>query len=229
MKIFIYIINFMFILGIVLYLTIVGIQSTKPMIVSVELEEKTLKSSDLLAYAKNIESVVSKEIDSDSEVDLDDSEDKEETIIVSSDNTIENDNVNQEIVVSDDSSLDDKAYVSDVLETQVGSLSGYGPDCYGCSGFLASGLDVRDGTIYYSDSTYGSVRILAGDKSYPYGTIVRVKNSKISEFIGIVLDRGSAIGFGKSHLFDLLFPSSSEALVYEVSYNTTFEILRYGY
>ena len=132
MKIYIYIINFMLILGIVLYLTIVGIQSTKPMIVSVELEEKTLKSSDLLAYAKNIESVVSKEIDSDSEVDLDDSEDKEETIIVSSDNTIENDNVNQEIVVSDDSSLDDKAYVSDVLETQVGSLSGYGPDCYGC-------------------------------------------------------------------------------------------------
>ena len=229
MKIFIYIINFMLILGIVLYLTIVGIQSTKPMIVSVELEEKTLKSSDLLAYAKNIESVVSKEIDSDSEVDLDDSEDKEETIIVSSDNTIENDNVNQEIVVSDDSSLDDKAYVSDVLETQVGSLSGYGPDCYGCSGILASGLDVRDGTIYYSDATYGNVRILAGDYAYPYGTIVRVKNSKISEFIGIVLDRGGAIGFGKSHLFDLLFPSSSEALAYEVSYNTTFEILRYGY
>ena len=119
--------------------------------------------------------------------------------------------------------------VSDVLETQIGSLSGYGPDCVGCSGFLASGLDVRSGNIYYSDSTYGSVRILAGDKSYPYGTIVRVKNSRLSEFIGIVLDRGGAVGFGKSHLFDLLYQTSSEALKNEVSYNTTFEILRYGY
>ena len=90
-------------------------------------------------------------------------------------------------------------------------------------------MDVRSGNIYYLDSTYGSVRILAGDKSYPYGTIVRVKNSRLSEFIGIVLDRGGAVGFGKSHLFDLLYQTSSEALKNEVSYNTTFEILRYGY
>ena len=70
---------------------------------------------------------------------------------------------------------------------------------------------------------------LAGDRSYPYGTIVRVKGSRLSEFVGIVLDRGGAVGFGKSHLFDLLYRSSAEALKNEVSYNTTFEILRYGY
>ena len=84
------------------------------------------------------------------------------------------------------------------------------------------------GNITYYDSQYGNVRILSGDSSYPFGTIVRVKNSKFSEFIGIVLDRGGAVGFGKSHLFDLLFATSDEARTNAVSYNTTFEILRYG-
>ena len=220
MKIFVYIINFMFILAIVLYFTIAGIQSTKPTVVSVELKEKNLKSSDLLEYAQNVGSVVTKNVESSS------SDFEEEKMEVSEvEETVSENSENDSI----SSVNDEETHVTDVLETQVGSLSGYGPDCYGCSGILASGLDVRDGMIYYSDATYGNVRILAGDYAYPYGTIVRVKNSKISEFIGIVLDRGGAIGFGKSHLFDLLFPSSSDALAYEVSYNTTFEILRYGY
>lgn len=220
MKIFVYIINFMFILAIVFYFTIAGIQSTEPTVVSVELKEKNLKSSDLLEYAQNVGSVVAKNVESSS------SDFEEEKMEVSEvEETVSENSKNDSI----SSVNDEETHVTDVLETQVGSLSGYGPDCYGCSGILASGLDVRDGTIYYSDATYGNVRILAGDYAYPYGTIVRVKNSKISEFIGIVLDRGSAIGFGKSHLFDLLFPSSSDALAYEVSYNTTFEILRYGY
>ena len=220
MKIFVYIINFMFILAIVLYFTIAGIQSTEPTVVSVELKEKKLKSSDLLEYAQNVGSVVTKNVESSS------SDFEEEKMEVSEvEETVSENSENDSI----SSVNDEETHVTDVLETQVGSLSGYGPDCYGCSGILASGLDVRDGMIYYSDATYGNVRILAGDYAYPYGTIVRVKNSKISEFIGIVLDRGGAIGFGKSHLFDLLFPSSSDALAYEVSYNTTFEILRYGY
>lgn len=54
MKIFVYIINFMFILAIVFYFTIAGIQSTEPTVVSVELKEKNLKSSDLLEYAQNV-------------------------------------------------------------------------------------------------------------------------------------------------------------------------------
>ena len=225
MKIFGYIINFMLILGIVIYLTIIGIQSTKPTIVSVELKEKTLKSSDLLDYAKNIEAIVSKEVDSkDITEEIEDESDSDSDLL-----SEENVSVNKEPTVYVSSSLEEDIYVSDVLETQVGSLSGYGPDCYGCSGILASGMDVRDGTIYYSDDTYGNVRILAGDSFYPYGTIVRVKNSRLPEFIGIVLDRGSAIGFGKSHLFDLLYASEALAYQNEVSYNTTFEILRYGY
>ena len=44
-------------------------------------------------------------------------------------------------------------------------------------------------TIYYNDSTYGSVRIVAAGQDYPCGTIVDIDG------IGkaIVLDRGSAI------------------------------------
>ena len=123
---------------------------------------------------------------------------------------------------------DEKILVSDVLESQVGKLSRYGADCYGCSGYLAYGDYVGDGRIYYSDYEYGNVRILAADRKYPFGTIVRV-NTTSDSFLGIVLDRGGAIGFGKIALFDLLYPSEYLANIDGVSYNTHFEILRYGF
>lgn len=204
MKICSYILNTILVVGIIAYIIGIGIHSMDSITISTELDVKKLKSSDLVNFKEN--QVV---------------EEKQDDLI-----NIQDDVENS---VEEEVSSPVEEEVSDVLETQIGSLSGYGPDCVGCSGFLASGLDVRSGNIYYSDSTYGSVRILAGDKSYPYGTIVRVKNSRLSEFIGIVLDRGGAVGFGKSHLFDLLYQTSSEALKNEVSYNTTFEILRYGY
>ncbi|MBQ2639840.1 MAG: hypothetical protein IJF92_03660 [Bacilli bacterium] len=120
--------------------------------------------------------------------------------------------------------------VTDVLETKVGKMSGYGPDCKGCSGNLASGINAKNGNIYYNDKKYGRIRIVAGDRSYKFGTIVRIKNSRAgNNIIAIVLDRGSNIGIGKKFLFDLLYPSSKEAAKDEVSYNVTFEILRYGY
>ncbi len=115
-------------------------------------------------------------------------------------------------------------------EIITGKLSGYGPDCYGCSGTLASGKYVGNGDIYYNDPTYGKVRIVAGDRKYSLGTIIRIKNSKVgNDILAIVLDRGGAIGIGKTYLFDLLFASQQEALKYEVSYNVNFEILRNGY
>lgn len=201
------------------YFLIFKVQS--PTFISTSLDEKKLQSSDFS------EVHVSDEACEEVTEDDDESEASEDTLLVIDDSDLAQEN--SETAVEEEVSSSEVEVVSDVLETQVGSLSGYGPDCIGCSGFLASGLDVRDGNIYYSDSTYGKVRILAGDYSYPYGTIVRVKGSKLSEFIGIVLDRGGAVGFGKSHLFDLLYPTSSSALAMEVSYHTTFEILRYGY
>ena len=60
-----------------------------------------------------------------------------------------------------------------VIEKLTGSLAGYGPDCYGCTSFrTASGKYIGDGNIYYEDKEFGKIRIVAGDKSYPYGTIV---------------------------------------------------------
>ena len=63
-----------------------------------------------------------------------------------------------------------------------GSMSGYGSDI---GTHTASGHYIGD-SIYYSDHTYGDVRILSGDDCIPFGTIVKV-NSKIGEFIGIVV------------------------------------------
>lgn len=117
---------------------------------------------------------------------------------------------------------------TDVLDRMIGTMSGYGSDCSGCRGMTASGYDIKH-TIYYEDKTYGKIRILSGDKTLKFGSIIRIKNSKLGEFIGIVLDRGGSVGLGKSHLFDLLFSSEKEASSYEVSYDVTFEVLRYGY
>ena len=117
--------------------------------------------------------------------------------------------------------------VSSGLEVQTGAISSYGPDCVGCSGTLASGFYAGNGNIYYQDSTYGSVRIVAGDRSYPFGTIVKVSGTPLGDFNAIVLDRGGGIGFGKKFLFDLLFPSEAEG--FGSYWNITFTILRYGY
>ncbi len=118
-----------------------------------------------------------------------------------------------------------------VLETLIGSMSGYGPDCIGCtSNKTASGYYVGEGNIYYQDPTYGKVRILAGDSKYPFYTIVRINDANLSDepILGIVLDRGSAIGIGKKYMFDLLYASEKDAATLGVSSNVTFEILRIG-
>lgn len=110
-------------------------------------------------------------------------------------------------------------------EILTGKMSGYGPDCIGCSGYLANGTYVGGGNIYYDDSEYGRVRIVAGDKKFKFGTIVRINDSMLA----IVLDRGGSIGIGKKFMFDLLYESEAEANRNGVSYNTKFEILRNGF
>lgn len=218
MKKFTYIVSAIITLSVICYVVFCGIHGFDTNTVKVKLDDKKLNSSDFLEYVNNkvIEDTETIEEKEDSieekEVVLDKEIKKEEVV---------QEEEKEEVVVSKP--------VSDVLEKQVGSLSGYGPDCKGCSGYLASGRYVGDGNIYYSDSTYGTVRILSGDKTYPFGTIVRVKSSSWGTFLAIVLDRGSGVGFGKTHLFDLLYASNSLAYDYGVSYNTVFEILRYGY
>lgn len=118
---------------------------------------------------------------------------------------------------------------TDVLETIYGTMSGYGLDCKGCSGVVGARYDAKGNNLRYNDPVYGECRIVAGDYKYPYGTIVRVKNSKIGTFNAIILDRGGDIGIGRRYLFDLLFWTEKESYDFGLSRNTTFEILRYGY
>ena len=106
-----------------------------------------------------------------------------------------------------------------------GKMSGYGPDCVGCSGYVASGQYVGGGNFYYYDSEYGQLRIVAGDKKYKFGTVVRINDSMLA----IVLDRGGSIGIGKKFLFDLLYESEEVANKNGVSNNVKFEILRNGF
>ena len=127
------------------------------------------------------------------------------------------------------SNIAEPKLITDVLETVVGTMSGYGLDCEGCSGVVGARYDARGNNLRYNDPVYGECRIVAGDKKYPYGTIVRVKNSKIGTFNAIVLDRGGDIGIGRRYMFDLLFWTEKESYEFGLSRNTTFEILRYGY
>ena len=127
------------------------------------------------------------------------------------------------------SNITEPKLITDVLETIVGTMSGYGLDCKGCSGVVGARYDAKGNNLRYYDKTYGECRIVAGDRKYPYGTIVRVKNSKIGTFNAIVLDRGSDIGIGRRYMFDLLFWTEKESYDFGLSRNTTFEILRYGY
>ena len=118
----------------------------------------------------------------------------------------------------------------DVIENFYGQLTGYGPDCFGCkTGRTAYGYNVKDGNIFYNDKQYGRVRIVAADKKFPYGTILRITAPNLYDysFVAIVLDRGGKI---KDQKFDLLF-ESEEGLRRLIGYqrNVKYEVLRYGW
>ena len=80
-----------------------------------------------------------------------------------------------------------------------GTITGYGPDCYGCNseGIVACKTAdkklwslVNDGVIY-PDSDYGDVHIVAADKTlFPCGTIVEISNSNYDKLLAVVLDTG---------------------------------------
>lgn len=129
--------------------------------------------------------------------------------------------------------VEEKPNNNTVIETLVGSLTGYGPDCIGCTSMqTASGRYIGEGNIYFDDPVYGRIRILAGDLSYPFGTIVKISNVDFyndEPFYGIVLDRGGNIGKGKRFLFDLLFASENDAAKMGSEVNIKYEIIRLGY
>lgn len=109
----------------------------------------------------------------------------------------------------------------------IGKLTHYGPDCKGCGGHVAcTGQDVRNGNIYYDDSEYGKVRIVAADRSLPCGSIIRVNIKEYNYMYAIVLDRGGII---KGARIDLLKESSKAYSPVRTVNKASFDILRYGY
>lgn len=197
----------------------------------------------------SIKKLKSEIIKTDDKTEESNTEDKEQNVIVESKTTTTEETTSTNKIAKEEKTSNDQKNIivnnndkinepekkeetkNDVIETITGKMSGYGPNCSGCSGYLSSGKYVGDGNIYYNDKTYGQVRIVAGDYKYKFGSIVRIKNSNVSStpIIAIILDRGGSIGINKKYTFDLLFESEEKAIKYDTSYNVTFEILRNGY
>lgn len=102
--------------------------------------------------------------------------------------TIINEVVNEEIVVG-----------TGKYGVYKGIMTGYGPDCVTCDGLGVVACPTRDNKsfnliedgIYYDDTEFGSVRVLAAALAeFPCGTIVEVDSSNLGKFMGIVLDTG---------------------------------------
>ena len=116
-----------------------------------------------------------------------------------------------------------------VLSSEKGNISHFGPDCQGCGiGYVATGDYVGSGRINYIDKTFGIVRIVAADKKYPLGSILRL-TYRDRIIIAIVLDRGGGIGDGRKYQIDLLAESESHSYNLGVMYGATIEALRLGY
>ena len=118
--------------------------------------------------------------------------------------------------------------LNQVLDSYTGTLTGYVANCPLCSGRLGcTGQNVLDGTTEYSDSQYGTVRIVASSNSLPCGSIVRFKNDTVSntgEITAIVLDRGVT---GTS--LDLLVDSNATALTKVGRRKINYDVLRFGW
>lgn len=132
----------------------------------------------------------------------------------------------------------------DAIDTFIGTITAYGPDCVGCSGITASGYKVAENvngvitsiTTTYNDREFGTVNVLAAaNNKFPFGTILRISGDRIENNItGIVLDTGIAMRnawAGGNILIDLLFASEKDQVVYDFGRqkNVKFEVLRYGY
>ena len=123
-----------------------------------------------------------------------------------------------------------------------GRLTGYGSDCAGCSTVGNVSCLTREGTkhslindgMYYNDSTYGEVRIIAAATSaFPCGTIMNIENDNIGKVTAVVLDTGGSMrnawANGKMWI-DLAFVTQAEARSsMATNDNTKFSVQRWGW
>ena len=181
-------------------------------------EEKALDSTLLVKNAQEEEESIEEEKKEEVEVVIEEPKQEEPQ---------ESAPVVQPAPVQANNVLDLSGYAA--LASETVTISRYGADCNGCGdGQTAAGYYVGNGRIYYEDGTYGSLRIVAADKKYPLGTVIRITHNGNS-FGAIVLDRGGGIGDHAKFQLDLLERSESEANSSYIMYNAQLEVLRYGY
>lgn len=119
------------------------------------------------------------------------------------------------------------AQTSDILRSYTGKMSFYNANCRGCSGVTSTGTDISDGRLYYYDNNYGNLRIIAAGPEIKKWSIVRLKNTSFgNSILAIVLDRGGAIGEGRTFLIDML--TNKQEGKGGVERNITVEVLRDG-
>jgi hypothetical protein len=132
--------------------------------------------------------------------------------------------------------------VNSTIETYTGRLTGYGPDCAGCSGYGGLACRTKEKTsfslktngIYYTDSEYGKVRILAAATSkFTCGTIIKVTKPGQTPFTAVVLDTGGSMRkawANGSVWMDLAYESEAMAGSDNLTgTNIKFEVQRYGW
>lgn len=180
---------------------------------------------------------------------------KKDTPVVNNTKKIEikNNNVVNKIVVENKieekkaAIVENKSQVNTInptntLESYTGRLTGYGPDCIGCSsvGNVACLTKDRkkhslnsDG-IYYNDSQYGNVRILAAATTkFRCGTIIEVVKPGMQPFMAVVLDTGGDMrrAWNNGNVWmDLAYSSNSMAGSDNLTgKNITFNVQRWGW
>ena len=85
---------------------------------------------------------------------------------------------------------------TDSLETFTANVTAFQANCRGCSGITANGTDVRS-TTTFNDATFGTVRIIAADRRFPFGSIIYISGVGNA----VVLDRGGSV---RGNVLDLL-------------------------
>ena len=131
---------------------------------------------------------------------------------------------------------------SEILETMTGRLTGYGPDCAGCSGTGNLACKTQNGAkhnlytngIYYNDATFGQVRIVAAAyQKFPCGTIIEITKAGQQSITAVVLDRGGSMNNAYTNgtiWIDLAYSSIAEAKVGGIAgYNYQINVRRWGW
>lgn len=114
--------------------------------------------------------------------------------------SIQNNNIKSNNVITTEAPIVVEKKTS--IEEFTGRLTGYGPNCRGCSGTgnLACKtrekrvFSLKNDGIYYTDSVYGKVRIVAAATSkFKCGTIITITKPGQKPFTAVVLDTGGSM------------------------------------